>query len=457
VLLILLGYLSSLIKVTWTITFNRLIFNSQFTVNMDFLKAGVRLSHLLKDEITHELSIRKLAVNPVSRRNSLQQVLKQTADLARRGSIKCDLLEEVDLTTELATLRRKIEDIEGSLSDELSSTAVDRLTSRCNYLICRLSRLPSDAEDVRLLTDTLRVMLNRLGNSNSDSASSDSDEGDSPDDKTPVIREIIYKTEKCFNINSLNLKYKGDTCVRVFLTRLEELRVARRIPEKQIYHGFPEILDGPALAWFRSNRDKLLTYQDVIRSLKDDFDIPDLDYKLLQEIRARTQAKEETIVFFVSTVLGMFARLSHEVSEEEKLDILLRNVRPDYSKELALYDITSIQQLKTYCKRLELAKVKAENFCEPSSSHIKKNSSGAFPPPKLNVRNNYNSKQTYPNTKSFAFSVGQSTSRSQCFRCGLTNHSTNVCRKSRDIVCFKCGEKGVRTPDCPKCTRDPKN
>jgi hypothetical protein len=300
-------------------------------------------------------------------------------------------------------------------------------------------------------------MLHWICNTNSESAPTDSDEeGGLSGDKTSVIREIIYKTEKCFNINALNLKYKGDTCVRVFLTRLEELRVARRIPEKQIYHGFPEILDGPALSWFRSNRAKLLSYQEVIEALKDDFDIPDLDYKLLQEIRARTQAKDETIVFFVSTVLGMFARLSREVSEEEKLDILLRNVRPDYSQELALYDITSIQQLKTYCKRLEVARVKAENFREPSSSNVKKNSSGAFP--SMNpVRNNFNSKQTYPNTKSFVSSVGQSTPRSPCFRCGLTNHSTNVCRKSRDIVCFRCGEKGVRTPDCPKCTNNSKN
>lgn len=425
---------------------------------MDFLKAGCKLSHLLKDEITHELTIRKLTVNPVSRRNSLQKVLQQTAELARRGSLKFNSLEEVDLSTELDTCRHKIEEIESSLKEDLSSAAVSRLTSRCNYLLCRLSRLSSDVEEVQLLRDTLQVMLNRLGSDGSDSApSSSDDEGGSSTKTRPVIREIVYKTEKSFNINSLNLKYKGDTCVRIFLTRLEELRVARRIPEKQIYHGFPEILDGPALSWFRSNRANLLSYLDVVKALKEDFDIPDLDYLLLQEIRARTQAKNETIVFYVSTVLGMFARLSQDLPEEEKLDILLRNIRPEYSKELALYDVTSIQQLKAYCKRLELAKVKADKFCEPSSSHGRNYSSNSLSFPKQNERNVFNSTRLNPNSKSFVSSVEQPSSKQPCFRCGLSNHSTGTCRKSRDIVCFRCGEKGVRTPDCPKCSKNSKN
>lgn len=338
---------------------------------MDFLKAGCKIAYLHKDEITHELSIRKLPVNPLSRRHSLQQALKQTAQLARRGSLKFNSLTEADSTTELEICQRKAEEIEAELSDNLSSAATDRLNSRCKYLLCRLSRLPKDLEEAQLLRATLAAITERLHSEKSSSSDPDSD-GSQSDDHTQVIREIIYKSEKNFNINSLNLKYKGDTCARIFLTRLEELRIARKIPEQRIYCGFPEIFDGPALSWFRANRTELLTYRDVVKALKEDFDIPDLDYKLLQEIRARTQAKDETIVFFVSTVLGMFERLGKAIPESEKLDILTRNMRPEYSKDLALHDITSINQLKTLCKRIELAQVRANQFREPNTTTLDK-------------------------------------------------------------------------------------
>lgn len=55
---------------------------------MDFLQAGCKISHLHKDELIHELAIRKLPVNPHSRRDSVYQALKQTADHTRRGSLK---------------------------------------------------------------------------------------------------------------------------------------------------------------------------------------------------------------------------------------------------------------------------------------------------------------------------------------------------------------------------------
>lgn len=427
---------------------------------MDFLKAGGKIAHLHKDELTHELLIRKLPINTDARRHSLVQALKQTADLTRRGSLKGSLVE-TNTSSELSICERKIEEIEAEIGDDLSSAAAIRLKSRSKYLLCRLSRLPEDLEEVKPLKATLRTILERLeGDKDSVSSSSDSEEN-MFEECAPVTREIVYKTEKSFNINSLNLKFKGDTCVRTFLTRLEELRVARQIPEGRIFRSFPEILDGPALSWFRSNRVNFSSYSEVTRALKDDFDIPDLDFKLLQEIRARTQAKNETIVSFVSTVLGMFERLNKEVSEADKLDILTRNIRPEYSRELALQDISSVSQLKSLCKRIELMKVRADQFREPSSSIVNTSytDTSSKPVGKEQYRRNFIPKHTTNvSTKSYVAAVAQPVSKQPCFRCGLTNHPTRMCRKSRELVCFKCGEKGVRVPECPKCTiNTPKN
>lgn len=423
---------------------------------MDFLDSGCKLTHLHKDEITHELSIRKLPYNPSSRRNSLCQALKQTAKLSRRGSLLVADLTPADVASELEICRRKADEIGQALAEDLAVSAIDRLSSRCRYLLCRLSRLSDNPEGVAELKEKIKLMLEKLKENNSSNSDSESDQGSSSSSEqvTRIVKKIIYQPEKSFNINSLNLKFKGDTCVRNFVSRLEELRLARNLSEAQIFRGFPEILDGPALSWFRSNRSNFKTYREIIVALKEDFDIPDLDHLLLQEIRARTQAKSETIVSFVSTILGMFDRLEKKVSEEMKLDILSRNIRPEYSRDLALQDIHSIEHLKALCKRIELSQVKAAQFREPNSSNQVEKSSPA-PARNSEVRNKFPNRHSM--SKHFVASVSKNNSRPPCFRCGMNNHSTSVCRNSREIVCYKCGAKGVRTPDCPKCGSIPKN
>jgi hypothetical protein len=422
---------------------------------MDFINAGCKLIHLHKDEITHELTIRKLPVNPLSRRTSLCQALKETDKLARKGSLQFTEVVNSDADSELVVCQRKANDIDRESQGELSAAAVDRLVSRCKYLLCRLSRLEENVETVDLLKTFIQSMMTRLQEDISSPSDSDTDQN-SVVGKSPVVREIIYKSDKTFNINSLNLKFKGDTCVRAFLLRLEELRIARKVTEDQILRGFPEILEGPALSWFRSNRSKYLTYREVIKALREDFDIPDLDHLLLNEIRSRTQANSETIVFFVSTVLGMFERLNRDLPESEKLDILIRNIRPEYSRDLALHDIQTIEQLKILCKRIELAQVKANKFREPVTP---RHSSNPFVTPTRSqeTRNNFKPKKHDFTVSSRNFASSVASTSKQCFRCGMTNHSTNLCNKSRDIVCFKCGEKGVRTPVCPNCNPNSKN
>lgn len=55
----------------------------------------------------------------------------------------------------------------------------------------------------------------------------------------------------------------------------------------------------------------------------------------MSEIRSRTQGDTENITFYLAIMDGMFLRLSKKLSDEEKLEILLHNVRPHYATILA--------------------------------------------------------------------------------------------------------------------------
>ncbi|WP_337235965.1 hypothetical protein, partial [Vibrio cholerae] len=61
----------------------------------------------------------------------------------------------------------------------------------------------------------------------------------------------------------------------------------------------------------------------------------DHDYRLLGEIRSRTQGADEPVHIYFSIMSCMFARLNNPLSEEAKLEILLHNIRPHFSQQLA--------------------------------------------------------------------------------------------------------------------------
>ncbi|CAH0402215.1 unnamed protein product [Chilo suppressalis] len=419
---------------------------------MDFITVGCPVEYLHKDELLHELSIRHLPAETTSSTDDLRKLLRHTCKLARRGSVKAMDNFTIDQSSEVAICTPKVAEIEASSKDLTSSERmVKRLVARCNYLLCRLSRISNPEDGIAKLKSSLICILMHL-ESDSDEPEETGESFSTPEKEVVETVQVVQQlSPKVYNLNSFNLKYRGDSCVRVFLTRLEELRVARKVPKDVIFDSFPDILEGPALYWFRANKSKFQCYSEVIKLLDEDFDIPDLDYLLLCEIRQRTQAKFESIVMFLSVIIGMFSRLKKHVPEDEQLDIILRNIRPEYIMALALHDITSIMQLKFLCKKLELAKAKASQFHEP----VLKTDSFAPDFNYLNLKTNVSKfKNQNGNNNHKINSLKTITNKNiklNCFRCGLKNHDTSECQKSRKVVCFKCGKSGVRILNCPKC------
>ncbi|XP_073949103.1 uncharacterized protein [Choristoneura fumiferana] len=403
---------------------------------------STKVEWLTKEELAHELTKLQIPFAESDSCDTLRKLFRQTRSLIRRGSLKLSIgTLSADSPSEMPTCRVAIQGLQKEVAEgtALSDARRQRLVGRVEYYLGRLHQITGqgDADEVQTLKGVLVECLSTL-NPDEDSSDSEVEVFRSP---RKTRTEAVCRAEPRYNLASLNLKFKGDTCVRAFVTRLDELRQAREIPERIIFNGFPDVLDGPALFWYRSNRDNFTCYTDLLKALKADFDIPDFDFRLLSEIRARTQAKHESIVVYLSIMGALFSRLTVPLAEAERLDILLRNVRPEYSRELALIDVTSIEMLKSLCKRLELAGSRAGNFTEPSSS-------GYTVAPDVQV-------QSRNNTACRKQAVGSvdKTEGTYCFRCKQAGHKTNRCQRSRELVCFGCGHPGVRTPECPRCTK----
>lgn len=409
---------------------------------MAFLNCNVNF--LLKDELEHELTILKISYAPGSDVDKLRKLLRNTLKLARRGSLKISTPAEVvnDMEESVLLLKGQIL-IESFKVESESENSRLRTIGRANYILTRISRVadPSD-KLLALQSNLINCLADDVPSSSSASASEHEEDGNTSHCHNQTV---IYTPEKSYNLNSLNLKFKGDTCVRAFLTRLQELYVARKIPKEYVFKGFPDLVEGPALYWYRANKHKFSQLDELLSALQSDFDLPDFDYRLLQEIRSRTQAKDETLVVFLSTVIGMMSRLSTQLPESEKLDIVLRNIRPEYSRELALIDVQSIDHLQELGKKLELCKARIANFSEPSVSKdsVAPDFNYKIKPPTSHVKTSSIQSDTTPKPNNAVSRF--------CLRCGMSNHPTSRCCNSREIMCFKCGLPRVKTPDCPRC------
>lgn len=293
---------------------------------------------------------------------------------------------------------------------------------------------------------------------------------------------ISVTCERSLSSDINKLKFNGNTCVHSFIQKIEEFVYSRGIPFEKILALAYEIFEGDALHWFRYNKDNVTTWSELCTLLKNDFSSSDYDYRLAAEIRSRTQGENENISIYVSIMHGMFSRLNKQMTDSEKLEILLHNIRPCYANTLAASpDIKSIEDLKRVCKNFENIKARFSNFQEPprpSSSTIapefsyKHTNNVRFEHknynlPKPNVSYNYatNKPTHYNQEKKINFGnnnnqkqkldvapINSETFKSMyCPRCRSDNHSLRTCRQDRFLICFKCGKKDVKYSDCPDC------
>ncbi|KAJ8723510.1 hypothetical protein PYW08_003422 [Mythimna loreyi] len=264
------------------------------------------------------------------------------------------------------------------------------------------------------------------------------------------------------------IKYDGKTCVRSFIQKVEEFRTSKNISENKILSSATDIFVGDALHWYRNIRGIVNSWSEVLTYLKDDFDVPDYDYRMASEIRQRTQGEEESITIYLSIMQGMFSRLSKPLEEDVKLEIILHNIRPCYSTIIAASpNIKSLEDLKIICKNYERIKVRSELFKEPPS--VSANTLApefGYQSSKRKSTNNHQSNfygrgknegahsqelHKVSEIQASEVEVSAVSKAPYCHRCRVNTHSMKDCTAERKIFCFKCGMKEVRTPECPNC------
>lgn len=436
---------------------------------------------LQKSELMYEVAIRgELPSDSVA---GLRRQVTKLTQLHSSDDIVDSVYQFLEDSKGSQETLEKIKTNLDALKHNFDEPLFNRTKSMLHHLHYRLQRIetPQAADDSAKLNKLKKIyggyyeILLSLDKSTvkdqKQASSSDTSEEELPDKSTLAGMNISVSCDRAL-IGELNkLKYDGKSCVRSFIQKVEEFRMSKNITESKILSSATDIFTGDALHWYRNIRGSVGSWNEVLTALKEDFDVPDYDYRMASEIRQRTQGDEEKITIYLSIMQGMFSRLSKPLKEDEKLEIILHNIRPSYSNIIAASpNIKSLEDLKLICKNYERIKVRSEFFKEPpsvsantlapefgyQSSKRKSTTSslGNF------YARQYEGAHQQGSHKISEIQVSEAETSAiskvpYCHRCRVNTHSMRDCTAERKIFCFKCGMKEVRTPECPNCK--PKN
>lgn len=404
------------------------------------MERPIAFNLLRKDELIYEVRIRD--EKPASTVEELRVQIRELNKLIGTD----DIVEtNIDPESELQTIKAKLPEISEVLDKYPSSfKKFNRVKALSFHLYHRLSRItpPTNlSSDYAAIDQQLSGYLSRI-----DSVNASFHQSFTSAEETPKVtsdlqpKELIISCKK-ETVKTLGIKFDGTGCVKAFIERLEELCEARDISEATLHASAPDLFSDGALLWYRGIKASVDSWSDLKKQLLTAFAPPDYDMRLISEITNRTQGPTELSCIYIAVMENLYNRLSYKVPERDRLARIKFNMRPDYTMGLSIMTINTLDDLKERCRQLELGFHSRAQFHEPpkpTSSFVAADL--AYQPPKGSQR---------------VEAVKADSGSSFCVRCRIKGHLLSQC-KSTEIVCFRCGKKGVRAPSCPTCSKKQK-
>lgn len=449
----------------------------------------IKFLSLHKSELSYEVAIRGGTPG-----DNVQELRRQIVKLANVMPSE-DIIESgFEFSVDVEGVKETFVKVDmnlKSLTSKLDKNLYKRTKNLLSHLYHRIQRLdPIDKKSTDIL-ESLKLKLNTnvktLEQLNPDTEST-SEFTDSVT-SAPPPPHFVVTCDRSHLSDLTNIKFDGKSCVLSFIQRMDEFITARGIPSCKILDFGTEIFTGDALHWFRSIRASAPSWEILCDLLKDVFVIPDYDYRLLDEIKARTQGETENITIYLSIMSAMFSRLFKKLSEEDQLEIIMHNIKPCYASALiAIPDLKSITTLHSACKNYENIKSRLANYhtppkpnsstlapefaFKPSENLTERNKFNFSTNNKFNntkINTNYNKSNTNDYSKKYFFNPNSTPTNNKhiyaiqrdntkpkfCPRCRSDSHNLRQCTEERKVFCFKCGRNNYTFYTCPDCTGTP--
>lgn len=271
-----------------------------------------------------------------------------------------------------------------------------------------------------------------------------------------------YSTNVNNQVHRWGIHFDGQSgSLNSFLERTQELQLSRNISKNQLFLSAIELFKGDALIWFRAIKNSVYNWEELVEKLKSDFLPSDFNERLWDEVTSRTQGSQERIAVYFAVMENLFNRLTSSVSESTKLKIIRRNLQPYFLDRITFQQFGTIVELKAACKILEDSKHRVDKFKEPpkpSSDTLEPELAYKPLEKKSPPANKFRSPRFRSDLCELAepqLNAPRSSNNSfVCWNCHEVGHVNRQCTKPKTIFCYRCGLSNVTTNSCRRC---PKN
>lgn len=445
-------------------------------------------NRLLRDEITYELQVRGHTNLNIVTVENMRKILRQHLSEEDIGSLPDEREELLDVKEELQVCTLKLdilEEISSDFHEALDSPTAVRFNTLLTHLLGRLARLKTDDDEIKAeikqlqtnafdleealhnkcetpIKNTRRLLEDKINSSSNVEQLSGIELAQSQPSisRAPSFIDFEEKSQaaEChspfvkLHISKWNIRFSGDgkgLSVNAFLERINDFSQSRNVSKKELINSIGELLSDDALIWYRYIRQKVRNWEHFVELMKQEFEPPDYEVELWEEIRRRTQGSSERISTYIARMNALFDRLPTSPTEEEKLKILRRNVNPYLIKATSLTSISTVDQFLEICRTLEMSEKHAERY-KPPVNYRKTavlEPDLACPPEFIGRLNELTTSENL-NTISDV----------ECWNCKEIGHRFKKCPKPRkSCFCFGCGKSNSTRSDCPICKKKSKN
>ncbi|XP_015595377.1 uncharacterized protein LOC107267791 [Cephus cinctus] len=177
-----------------------------------------------------------------------------------------------------------------------------------------------------------------------------------------VLENMAVKLAKKWQI-----KFTGqDGCtVQEFIQKVNMHRKGTSITDDELLKVLPSWLEGRAAQWWNITHHRWRNWSEFLTDFETMYAGPIYQQRVREELRLRTQGPKESLMDYLISVQNIMSHLRPQLSEREKLDLIMDNLHPDMYPYFSPKPFRSMEEVQEQMMVIDARRARARYYRVP--------------------------------------------------------------------------------------------